>query len=112
MGVATNHRLDPGSRYAGEVISHQGGGSAQKSIGRGQHSADPDGNETFKAAGVRLLDEINWVHPVFFRPPAAQLATFYLVPERTTSRPSLSIRWQRSAQFAWHIFVPIRTSVT
>ena len=50
MRVATNHRLDPGSRYAGEVLSHQGGGTAQKSIRRRHHPADPDGNETFQAA--------------------------------------------------------------
>src|ERR1700719_2487074 len=88
MRVATNHRLDPVSRNAGEVLSHQGGGTAQKSIRRRHHPADPDGNETFQAAGVRLLDEINRVRPVFFRPPAAQGATFYLVPQRTTSRLS------------------------
>src|SRR5580704_14208269 len=32
MRVATNHWLDPGSRIAGEVLSHQGGGTAQKSL--------------------------------------------------------------------------------
>src|ERR1700760_3168301 len=111
MRIATNHRLDPGSRYAGEVISHQGGGTAQKSIRRRQHSADTDGNESFQPAGVRLLDEVNRVCPVFFRPPAAQVATFYLVPQRATGRLSLFIWWQSDAQFAWHIFVPIRISL-
>ena len=95
VGVAADHRRDPGGREVAEIVGHHPGGPPEEPVRRGRHPAHPDRDQRVHPALVRSPDLLHDVGSAGPRGPRPQRRAWHLPADLPSEAVPLG-PWRRA----------------